>query len=118
MERLGPLEKRVMDAVWRGDAPVAVRDVMAALNAGRDDPLAYTTVMTTLARLADKGLLRRQRVGRAYVYEPVAEDAAELAVREVVREFGDAALAHFVDEIADDDALRRRLQRLLGDEDG
>lgn len=118
MEKLGPLEKRVMDVVWRGDAPLAVRDVMEALNATRADPLAYTTVMTTLARLADKGLLLRQRAGRAYVYQAVTGDAAELAVRDVVREFGDAALAHFVDEVADDDELRQRLRRLLGQRGG
>lgn len=118
MDRLGPLEKRVMDAVWQGDPPFSVREVMDAINADRPDPLAYTTVMTTLTRLAEKGLLHRHRVGRAYHYEPAADDAAELAVRDVVREFGDAALAHFVEEVAEDDALRRRLHRLLRQESG
>jgi predicted transcriptional regulator len=59
----GPLESRVLDAVWqRGRASVA--DVHAAF--GRS--LAYTTLMTTLDRLYKKGALRRSKEGRAYVY--------------------------------------------------
>jgi len=50
------------------------------LNDGRKPKLAYTTVMTVMARLADKGILSRRREGRGYVYEATAEDAAGLAV--------------------------------------
>lgn len=106
-----------MAVLWQADGPLTVRDVLEELNAGGSDDLAYTTVMTTLSRLADKGLLRRHRVGRGYHYEPAVDDAAEVAVRDVVREFGDAALAHFVDEVAEDVGLRRRLQELLRVED-
>jgi hypothetical protein len=54
--------------------------------------------------------------GRGYVYEPAVADAAAIAVRNVVRDFGDAAVAQFVDEARADPALRRRLERLLRDE--
>ena len=115
---LGPLEERVMAIMWRADGPMTVRDVLEELNADRDEDLAYTTVMTTMARLAEKGLLGRERVGRGYRYEPAVDDAAEVAVRNVVREYGDAALAHFVEEVSDDDDLRERLERLLRRGDG
>jgi predicted transcriptional regulator len=62
---LGPLEQDVMDVVWRlGDA--TVRDVHDDLAAQRT--IAYTTVMTTMTRLATKGLLIRDTNGLAHRY--------------------------------------------------
>lgn len=95
---------------------MGVREVLESLNGDREAHLAYTTVMTVMSRLADKGILRRERVGRGFHYEPVARDAAEIAVRNVVRDFGDAALAHFVDEARADPKLMRRLKRLMGEQ--
>lgn len=95
---------------------MGVREVLEALNHDRARPLAYTTVMTVMSRLAEKGILDRRREGRGYVYEALAQDAAEIAVRNVVRDFGDAALAHFVDEARADPGLMRRLQRLMREE--
>jgi predicted transcriptional regulator len=113
---LGPLEAEAMKVLWAGGGPMSVRQVLDRLNAGRSEPLAYTTVMTVLARLADKDILARVRDGRGYVYEPAVSDTAQLAVRGVMRDFGDAAVAHFVDEARADPELLARLQRLLGDE--
>jgi predicted transcriptional regulator len=111
---LGPLEAQVMTVVWRAGGPMTVRDVLNKLNKDPRPNLAYTTVMTVMSRLAEKEVLRRRAEGRGYVYEAAVGDAAELAVRNVLRDFGKAALAHFVDEVrADPDALRR-LERLLG----
>lgn len=60
---LGPLETGVMEVIWaRGES--AVRDVARHLA----QPLAYTTVMTTLDRLFKKGLLARRKEDRAFVY--------------------------------------------------
>jgi predicted transcriptional regulator len=112
---LGPLEAEVMRAVWAAKKPVSVRDVLATLNRGRGDALAYTTVMTVMSRLAEKEILRRKPEGRAYVYEAAVPDAAAIAVRSIVRDFGDAAVAQFVDEARADPKLLRRLERLLRD---
>jgi predicted transcriptional regulator len=90
-----------------------VREVAQAINAGRGSPLAYTTVMTVMSRLARKGILARSRSGRGYAYAPVAADTAEIAVRGVLAEFGDAALARFVDRVELDPGLRARLRRLM-----
>ena len=59
----GPLERDVMDIMWRTGA-MSVRDVQAELTR----PSAYTTVMTTLDRLFKKGFVARVREGRAFVY--------------------------------------------------
>ena len=113
---LGPLESEIMRRVWKSAGPVSVRDVVDELNSARRDQLAYTTVMTVMSRLAEKGALTRVREGRGYRYEAVAPDAAGLAVRGVMREYGDAALAHFVDEARADPKTLKRLQKLLADD--
>src|SRR6267154_2308285 len=94
----GPLEAEVMDVVWAATGPVSVREVVERLNDGRAEPLAYTTVMTVMSRLADKQVLERRHKGRGYLYEPIAADAAGLAVKSVIRTYGDEAMAHFVEE--------------------
>ncbi|MGH9012450.1 MAG: BlaI/MecI/CopY family transcriptional regulator [Acidimicrobiia bacterium] len=110
---LGPLERDVMGVLWAAGAPLPVRAVLERLNGGRRPPLAYTTVMTVMARLAEKGVLSRHRVGRGYAYEAALPDEAAIAVREVVRDYGETAVAHFVDEARADPKIRRRLERLL-----
>ena len=62
---LGPLEWRVLESLWARDAPASVRD----LTPGFQD-IAYTTLMTTLDRLHRKGVLDRDKRGRAFVYRP------------------------------------------------
>jgi predicted transcriptional regulator len=111
---LGPLEAEVMAVLWQSDGPVSVREVVQRLNAGRTAPLAYTTVMTVLSRLAGKGILVREQQGRGYVYSPAVADTAEIAVRGVLAEFGDAALARFVERVELDPGLRARLRKLMG----
>ena len=114
----GPLESEVMEAVWNAGGPVAVRKIVDDLNEHRAEPLAYTTVMTVMSRLADKRVLSRRKAGRGYIYEANAPDAAGLAVKDLLRAHGDVAVAHFVDEARTDPALMRRLRRLLSDSDG
>jgi predicted transcriptional regulator len=62
---LGELQEEIMEYVWRC-GPVSVRDVHRCLLAKRDN--AYTTVMTVMSRLAEKGLLFRRPEGRAFIY--------------------------------------------------
>jgi predicted transcriptional regulator len=112
---LGPLEAEVMRAVWRASRPVRVRDLVDQLNRSRRQPLAYTTVMTVMSRLVGKGVLTRRREGRSYLYEAMVEDAAGIAVRNVMRDFGDAAVAHLVEEARANLQILRRLERLLGE---
>jgi len=111
---LWPLEAEVMAVLWEAGAPASVREVADRLNAGRAAPLAYTTVMTVLSRLAGTGILVREPCGRGFVYTPAVADTAEIAVRGVQAEFGDAALARFVDRVEMDSALRARLRKLMG----
>ncbi len=110
---LGALESAVMRVCWEVQAPVTVRAVLDRLNEGREQPLAYTTVMTVMTRLAEKGFLDRATQGRGYAYTAAVADEAAIAVREVLRAHGDAAVAHFAAEASLDPQLRDRLRRLL-----
>lgn len=115
MRGLGELEAAVMNCLWSADTGLRVRDVRAAL-----DPrsLAYTTVMTVLDNLHTKGWVRREMVGRGYVYQPV--ESREQYTARLMADALDgspdraAALMHFVSDIsAEDAALLSRLLRRL-----
>jgi predicted transcriptional regulator len=118
---LGPLETEVMETVWRV-GETTVRDVHAELSQRRE--LAYTTIMTTMARLAAKGLLARDTSGLAHRYRPTVsrEEYAQSTVTSVVdwlvNSFPVPAMSYFVDVIDDDtdpavlDALRAKIERL------
>lgn len=69
------LEAEVLTCLAAGDGPLSVGEVQAQL--GGD--LAYTTVLTSLNRLHEKGALRRSQRGRAYAYELVDGQAGALA---------------------------------------
>lgn len=111
---LGPLGAEVMGVLWAAREPMSVRAVLDRLNRGRAEPLAYTTVMTVLGRLADRGAATRTRAGRGHQYEAAVADAAELAVRDVVRDHGEAAVAYFLDHARTEPDLLRRLRQLAG----
>jgi predicted transcriptional regulator len=115
---LGPLGAEVMGVLWSAREPLAVRAVLDRLNRGRAVPLAYTTVMTVLSRLTERGAAKRMTAGRGYAYEAAVVDAAELAVRDVVRDYGAAAVTHFVNQARTDPQLLERLRGLLGREAG
>ena len=102
-----------MQAVWAAGGPVSVRKVVEALNGGRAEPLAYTTVMTVMNRLADKEALVRSPAGRSYVYVAAASDPAGIAVKNVIRAYGDEAITHFLDEARSDPRMLSRLQRMF-----
>ncbi|MEU6073038.1 BlaI/MecI/CopY family transcriptional regulator [Micromonospora sp. NPDC047074] len=80
MTRLGDLERAVMDVLWDSvpgpSDGITVREVADALD-GRE--LAYTTVMTVLDRLAGKGMVQREREGRAWRYRAAASREAYIA---------------------------------------
>jgi predicted transcriptional regulator len=109
-----------MEEVWRHDE-VTVREVLEALNRGSKQR-AYTTVMTIMARLDEKGLLARRRQGRADVYrarlsrERYLVARAEAQVDELVADYGDVALAHFARQLEGLDGRRREALRKLAEE--
>ena len=112
----GTLELRVMDLLWRRTGGLTVRDIQPDFPAA-----AYTTLMTTMDRLHRKGVLARQKDGRAFVYAPVCT-REEFESRLVTRALtpllkGSAAqpiLSFLVEEVSrQDDRLLDELERLV-----
>jgi predicted transcriptional regulator len=94
------------------------------INAGRRPPLAYTTVMTVLARLHRKGLADRAGRGRGFVYrasldeQQVIDQYTASAVDAVLARYGQAAVRHFTTRLVDlDPELRAALERLAEAQD-
>lgn len=112
MTRLGDLERATMEAVWEA-GPSTARQVAERL---AERGLAYTTVLTVLGRLEGKGLLRRDRDGRAHTYSAVAsrEDHIALLMQSALGQAEDreAALQHFARSVtpAEAEALRKALE--------
>ena len=121
VNRLGDLERAIMDVLWETDAPLTVREVSVRLT---ERNLAHTTVMTVLDRLAKKGFAKRQRDGRAWRYCPAATRetyVAELMLT-ALDQTGDrtAALTRFAQSVSgvEADVLRDALEVLEGDGGG
>lgn len=109
---LGPLERRVMARLWaRG--PQTVGEVLQALNEGEHRPLAYTTVMTILVRLHEKGYLTRRREARHYRYAAAVEESAlaahagRLALQRLIDHYGADSVARFAADLGESDLARR-----------
>lgn len=107
----GALEAEILAALWAAEKPLTPAEVQADLDVG----LAYTTVMTALTRLHEKGIVTRERIGRAYAYTAVLDQPGIAAgrMRELLDVGADrgAVLARFVGSLSDDDA--RVLAELL-----
>jgi predicted transcriptional regulator len=113
----GQLERAVLQVLWDAPGPTSARDVLAALT--QRDPaqreLAVTTVLTVLDRLRRKGLVRRERDGRAHRYQASVSRADYVAdlMLEALGQAPDrsAALTRFLGGVspADTDHLRRTL---------
>ncbi|MFD4561001.1 BlaI/MecI/CopY family transcriptional regulator [Streptomyces sp. NPDC058469] len=107
----GELENGVLATLYGADEPQTARQVRDRL----PGDLAYTTVLTILSRLHDKGMLVRHRAGRGYAYTPARDEATHTAERmRSLLEHGtdrEAVLTRFVSELSVQD--EQLLQRLL-----
>ncbi len=111
----GALEAEVLSVLWSADEPLSPTDVQARLH----DELAYTTVVTILTRLHDKGVASREKHGRSFRYHAV-DDEAGLAARKMTKVLDnepdrDSVLARFVTQLSEsDEAVLRDLLRGKG----
>jgi len=105
-------ELRLMDVLWTlGSANTT--DVLKALPG--DEQLAYTTVLTTLRILEEKGYLRHTKDGKSFVYHPVVDrtEVRRGALRHLVSRFFQNSPELLVSNlIADEQLTPKHLQRL------
>jgi predicted transcriptional regulator len=109
----GQLASQVLDILQAAEEPLSPAAVRERLGG----ELAYTTVVTILSRLHAKGVLERERVGRAFRYTPVADEPG-LAARRMASVLAaepdrEAVLARFVSGLSEED--EQALRRMIGD---
>jgi BlaI family penicillinase repressor len=94
-QELSRLELECMRAIWMGNA-MTVHDVQQFLEPFR--PLAYTTVMTILDRLAQKGAVTRRKKGKAYLYAPALEleESRKAAVSQLANFYFDGSFEKLI----------------------
>ncbi len=101
-QNLGPLEQEIMGCLWK-EKNVSVSDVHKCLQKKRK--IAYTTIMTIMTRLTEKGFLTRKMKGKAYVYSPkktkeqTAKGVIKKIVNSLVDQYGHGAVTAFTDEL-------------------
>jgi predicted transcriptional regulator len=95
-------ELQIMKVVWqRGSA--TVRDVCEAMSEKKT--IAYTTVLTLMGILEDKGVLLHSRSGRAYVYRPLLSrrQATRNQVQDLLKRFFDDSPEKLIENVLEDE---------------
>lgn len=104
----------MLERLWEAGRPLGVREVMARLT---DRRRAYTTVVTILTRLVEKGFARKIPAGRTFLYEAAGsrEELAADAISKLLEASEDprAVLTRFVERLSDDPDLLRQLAELV-----
>ncbi len=117
---LGSLELEVMGFMWQMKEST-VQEVTDAINRKRSERrAAYTTIMTVMVHLVDKGLLTRIKEGKKYRYKVAStrqefiRESAKSRLQDLIGDFGDIAIAQFLEETQNIDADRlERLRKLV-----
>jgi len=118
-EQPTPAELEILKVLWDHGRPATVRDVLDVVNRAAETPRAYTSVMSLLNVMTDKGLLRRSPQGRAFAYEPALP--RERTLRSLLGETlqraydGSASLlvAHLLDQSSPGTNELERIRALL-----
>ena len=113
---LGELQTTVMEVLWR-EPGLTVNEVEERLQHHRE--IAHTTVLTTLDRMHGKGYLRREKQGKAFVYEPsytrqeFEQRVAQEVLGSLLGQFTEPALSAFVDIVGEDSEKLDRLEAMI-----
>ncbi len=115
---LGVLEAEIMEAMWNWDCASSVKDVHAFISKSRK--IAYTTVLTVMSRLHAKGLLKRLKDGRCYLYltsysrKEFMSLLNKRTISGMIKDFKEPTLSYFVDALENEDPeMLKSLQALL-----
>jgi BlaI family penicillinase repressor len=111
-------ELELMKIIWRHEGPVTVRDVYEELRGRR--PVAYTTVMSSMKTLEQKGHLKATQQDRAYLYRPARPK--QQVIRDMVRDFVDRVfngssrplVLHLLEDSQISESELREITRMLG----
>lgn len=113
---LGELQSAVMEVLWR-EPHQTVTEVEEKLQKNRE--IAHTTVSTTLDRMHHKGILLREKEGKAFVYSPryskkeFERGVAQEVLSALLTQYSEPALSAFVELVGEDGAKLDQLEDLI-----
>ena len=118
---LGPLETKILQTIWELGKQVRVREVYEKLLTERK--IAYTTVMTTMNNLYEKGLLDRKKGkgqgGIVYLYHPkhepeeIEQSVVRHVIKSLIENFGDSVTAYLVEAASTDEEKIKTFKKLF-----
>jgi BlaI family penicillinase repressor len=106
-------ELHIMKVVWeRGST--TVKDVCEVIS--QKKPTAYTTILTLMGILEEKGALSHARSGRAYVYKPLLSrhQATRNQLQDVVTRFFDGRADKLIENLLEDEVYSDQLGHVKG----
>lgn len=108
-KKLTDLEALIMGIVWDADGAVTVRHVYENIQSKRK--LAYTTVMTVMGRLVEKGVLDRDKSGRAYLYSPLVSKSSMLgtSLKSLADQYFEGVVPSLVSHLLEHDVSDKQL---------
>ncbi|MBR4056882.1 MAG: BlaI/MecI/CopY family transcriptional regulator [Oscillospiraceae bacterium] len=112
MRRLPDAELEVMQAIWACEAPVARAEIEEILF--KTHPMALTTLLTLLTRLAEKGFVRIEKIGRSSRYTPLVsqEDYLSAQSRRFVDKLCRGNISTFAAALCNSGLTREELAQL------
>ena len=114
LQRMSDAEKEIMDIIWSSTHPVTTREILH--NLPSDKSWKQNTVITFLARLMEKGIVKATRVGRAYHYEPclTEQEYRKLETKQFVNEVHKGSLFGFIATLCDSgDITKEDIEKLM-----
>ena len=112
MRRLPDAELEVMQAIWACEAPVARAEIEEILY--KTHPMAMTTLLTLLSRLAEKGFVRIEKIGRSSRYTPLVsqEDYLSAQSRRFVHKLCGGSISTFAVALCNSGLTKEELSQL------
>jgi predicted transcriptional regulator len=117
-QRMSDAEKQIMELIWVSKKPVTTSEIMQ--NLPKDVEWKQNTVVTFLARLIEKGLLKATRISKANYYEPciTEQEYRNYETRQFVKDVHRGSIFGFISALCDNgdltnediEALMKRLK--------
>lgn len=114
MQRMSDSEEQIMEFIWAAGHPVTTREIIANLPEGND--WKQSTVITFLARLMGKGILKATRISKANYYEPciTEQEYRNFETKQFIADVHKGSVLGFINSLCDNgDLTKEDIEKLM-----
>lgn len=114
MQRMSDSEKQIMEFIWATGRPITTREIIA--NLPEDKTWKQSTVITFLARLMEKGILKAIRISKANYYEPciTEQEYRNFETKQFIADVHKGSVLGFISALCDNgDLTKEDIEKLL-----